>query len=385
MLTRTGWGTVVVAFAAFGIGRVFGILELFVLGAGVLTVVIAAVAASMRRAPRLAVRRLLSPATVQASEASRVDVQVENVGVHRTPMIELWEPVGDTGGATMQLAPLRSGERAVAAYRLPTERRGVVRVGPMWARRRDVLGLCARSFTVPGNVELLVLPRHVPAPFALGGSSGRLGEHLRLRAQGQAGSEFHSLREYVIGDDLRRINWKASARSNDLIVKETAVEGVRRCTVVVDLDPDAADADAFERMISAAASLVTGAFAVGLTTRLVAEDVDLRGPDVAPVALRWLATAEQRPTGTGTLPNLHTSEGMGLLVVVTGSTNSACASLVRASVGPEDTLVLVVASRFGGDRDRFVVDATGDETFAAGWASLVGAASSGRRLVGSER
>lgn len=385
MLTRTGWGAIVVALAAIAIGRVFGILELFVLGAGVLAVVLLALIASLRRPPRLAVRRLLSPVTVQAGDSSRVDVQVENVSSRRSPVIELWEPVGETGGATMQLAPLRRGERAVAAYRLPTERRGVVVVGPMWGRRRDVLGLCARSFTLPGSVELLVLPRHLPAPFALGGSAGRLGEHLRLRAYGQSGSEFHSLREYVTGDDLRRISWKASARSTDLIVKETAVEGVRRCTVVIDLDPSAADPAAFERIVSAAAALVTGAVAAGLITRLVGEDLDLRGPDVAPAALRWLATATQSPDGTGTLPSLRSGEGMGILAVVTGSTSSHCAALVRASTSPDDTVVMIAAQTVGGDRDRFVIDATQDDSFAGSWSALVGTTTTSRRLVGSRR
>lgn len=381
MLTRTGWGALAVAVAAIAIGRVFGILELFVVGAGIVAVVGVSMLLSLRRPPRLVVRRLLSPQTVQAGESARVDVQVENAGRARTAVIELWEPVGERGGATMQLAPLRRGERAVAAYRLPTERRGVVVVGPMWARRRDVLGLCARSFTVPGSVELLVLPRHVPAPFALSGSTGRLGDHLRMRAYGQAGSEFHSLREYVVGDDLRRISWKASARSDDLIVRETALEGVRRCTVVLDVDAASAGPEAFERMVSVAAGLVTGAVAAGLTTRLVADDVDLRGPDVAPVGLRWLAIAEQRPVA-GTLPTLRAGEGMGIVVVVAGSASSPCATLVRASTGPDDTLVVVAAERVGTERERFLVDATTDGGFAAGWSALVGRSTTNRAFTG---
>ncbi len=374
MLTRSGWGALVLALVAFVTGRVFGILELYVLGAGMLAAVALAVLGSLRRPPRLAVRRVLEPSVVRAGDAARVDVQVANTGSRRTPLLQLWEPVGETGGATMNLAPLRRREATAAAYRLPTASRGVVRIGPMQARRRDVLGLCQSTFVLPGSVELLVIPRYSPAPFPLSGSSGRLGEHLRMRAFGQSGSEFHSLREYVIGDDLRRISWKASARSEDFLVKETAIEGLRRCCVVVDVDDADYDSAAFERAMSAAASLVTGSVAAGLTTRLAAPDVDLRGPDVAPLALRWLAVARHQPGDPTTLPSLRSGEGLGLLVLVTGSPSSVRANEVRSAVSPDDTLVIVATASVGRERtkDRFVVDATADDGFAGGWSGLAG-------------
>jgi uncharacterized protein (DUF58 family) len=392
MLTRSGWGALLLAMIAFVVGRVFGLIELYVLGVGLIAAVGVAVATMFARPPRLAVRRLVDPSTVQAGDAARVDMQIANVGSGRSPVLQLWEPVGSTGGATMNLAPLRPRERTVAAYRLPTSSRGVVRVGPLRARRRDVLGLAARTFLVPGSGELLVMPRHTPVRFALGGSSGRLGDHLRMRAYGQSGSEFHSLREYVVGDDLRRISWKASARSNELIVTETALEGVKRCTVVFDSSPhggesaDPAEVDAaavaFERGVSAAASLVTGAVAAGLSSRVVAPDVDLRGPDVAPAALRWLATVQPEAVGVDRLPSLKAGEGMGIVLAITTSSSSAFASAVRAALSPDDTLI-VVATRTVGGGERFVIDATTTDAFVESWSSLTGAMASGPQLPSS--
>jgi uncharacterized protein (DUF58 family) len=381
VLTRSGWGAIALTFAAFVIGRTFGIIELYVLGVGVASALIVALTTLSGTPSRLAVRRLVEPSTVQAGDAARVDIQIANTGSRRSPVLQLWEPVGSSGGATMNLAPLRPHERSTAAYRLPTAARGVVRVGPMRARRRDVLGLASRTFVIPGSSELLVMPRHSPAKFALGGSSGRLGDHLRLKSQGQSGSEFHSLREYVIGDDLRRISWKASARSNDLIVKETALEGVKRCTVVLDTDVGAYDADGFERAVSAAASLVTGAAAASLTTRLVALDIDLRGHDVAPSALRWLATVQPGDNAGGIMPQLRAGEGLGVVTVVTSSGASRCAASVSSSLGPEDTLVVVATqSTSGGRGTRFVVDASSFDSFAESWAVLTGSFGGGARL-----
>lgn len=397
MLTRSGWGAIALAGAAFVIGRVFGIVELYVLGVGVLAAVVVAVVTVLRVPPRLAARRLVDPSAVQAGEHARVDLQLANAGTRRSPVLQLWEPVGASGGATMNLAPLRPKERSTAAYRLPTEQRGVVRVGPMRARRRDVLGLASRSFLVPGSSELLVLPRHTPVRFQLGGSSGRLGDHLRMRAYGQSGSEFHSLREYVVGDDLRRISWKASARSPELIVKETALEGVKRCTVVLDTtagatgpadQPSATDGGhlagtgtdedvAFERAVSVAASLVTGAAAAALATRFVAPDTDLRGHDVAPITLRWLATVRRGDGRAADLPSMKAGEGMGIVLVVTPSPAGEFAATVRASLGPDDTLVVVATRSSATRRDRFVVDATSEQAFHDSWAQLTGTMSSG--------
>jgi hypothetical protein len=391
MLTRGGWGAVALGVTCLVVGRTFGIVELYVLGAGVIGAAIVALVVVNAAPPQYAVRRRIEPSTVQAGDPARVDLQVANTARRRTPTVQLWEPVGGGGGATMHLGPLRAGERTLAAYRLPSARRGVIRVGPMKVRRRDVLGLASRTAVLPGQAELLVLPRHIPLRFALGTSSGRLGDHLRLRAHGQSGSEFHSLRQYVPGDDLRRISWKASARSTELVVKETALEGVRRCTVVLDLH---AEPEPFEMAVTATASAVTGAVVAGLNTRLVAPDTDLRGSDVGPVALRWLAAATPRTDAVAgaiaALPSLKAGEGIGIVALVTAQPAGAFAGAVRAALGPDDTLVVIDVSGAGandagpanatgparprGRGDRFTIVAPDLDALLAGWIQLTGAA-----------
>jgi uncharacterized protein (DUF58 family) len=325
MPTRQGWTAVVAAATAFAAGRVFGLIELYVLGVGLLAVVAVAVLQVQRRPARLTTHRELVPAVVQVGDEARVDLTLRNADTRRTPALELWEPVGGRGGAPMQLAALRPGETAIASYRLPTTTRGTIDLGPLHATRRDVLGLCRRTFEVPGGEQLMVVPSHHPVPFP-SAASGRLGEVLRVKAFGQTGNEFEALRDYVTGDDLRRVYWKASARSMDLIVRETAVEGMRRCTVVLDRDRSEYDPEGFERAVTVAASIVTGAAAVGLATRLVATDVDLRGPTVAQASLRWLATVDPLPGGsTSSAPALGTGDGLGVVVVVTGSADSPLA------------------------------------------------------------
>ncbi len=371
MLTRHGWTAVGSTIAAFVVGRVFGLLELFVLGAGLGVAVLVSMLSLSRPLPALQVRRIVRPSLVAVDEPARVDIQIVNAGTRRTPHLLLWEPVGDNGGAPMQLAGLAPGEVAQAAYRVPTTRRGLLTTGPLRAQRRDVLGLCRRATLVAGTDDVLIVPRHVTLPFPSAGSAGRLGQHLRMKAWGQTGGEFHSLREYVAGDDLRRINWKASARSEQLVVRETALEGVRRCTVVLDTSADAYDTDGFERAVSAAASVTLSAASVDIATRLIAPGMDLRGPDVGSTALRWLATvAPSARRRDSALIGSGAGEGLGLIVIVSSSSSTVLPDMVRGSIGPEETLVVIGVTGVTGS-SPFDVDGSSLTELVHSWTALV--------------
>jgi hypothetical protein len=139
--------------------------------------------------------------------------------------------------------------------------------------------------------------------------------------------------------------------------------------------------------VSAAASVLTGAVQAGLLTRVVATDVDLRGHDVAPVALRWLATVEPSEHTTA-VPALQTTEGLGLLVVVAPAVDSPFVAEVRANASPDDVVVVVATRHHStstvGDR-RLVVDATDDAAFTASWTALVGDGGIASRLPAAYR
>jgi uncharacterized protein (DUF58 family) len=375
MLTRHGWATLVAAVVTFVTGRLFGLIELYVFGVALVAALLGAMIIVRRPLPALQVRRIARPSTVSVGEPARVDVQLANVSTRRVPRLRLWEPVGTRGGAPMQLAPLPSGEIVTAAYRVPSGRRGVLRIGPLRAERSDPLGLCTHAQSLAGVGEVLVVPERLPLAFPGLDSRGRLGEHLRMKSWGQSGNEFHSQREYVPGDDLRRINWKSSARTGELIVRETAREGVRRCTVVLDtrateyqddIEPD----DAFERAVVAAASVVAAAAGAGVATRLVAPGIDLRGPDVAHESLSWLATVTvgNQLVDLGTNPH---SDGLGLVVLVTGNPGATSLATLRNGSAPDDTVAVITTASAPLIDTRFGVDGTSLDALQSSWHQLV--------------
>ena len=100
-------------------------------------------------------------------------------------------------------------------------------------------------------------------------------------------------------------------------------------------------------------------------------EIDLRGPDVAANALRWLATVETADEAPDAVSiNNGMSEGMGLLVVVTGDASSVAATQFRTTTGHDETLIVVCATNYTAS-NRFVVDATSTEAMIASWSVLI--------------
>lgn len=110
------------------------------------------------------------------------------------------------------------------------------------------------------NVDLVIYPKLEPASdelHLLPMNNGR-----QLSARRGAGHDLHSLREYLPQDDVRHIDWKATARARHLVVREFTSEDERRVHVVLDTHTRDAEGGAdkasarFERGVSVAASLV---------------------------------------------------------------------------------------------------------------------------------
>lgn len=375
MPNRHGWTALLGAAAAVVTGRLFGLIELYVIGTALALTVLAAWLWVRRRPATFEVRRRVRPASVTAGQPARVELQVINQGRRSSRRVFLWEPVGDRGGAPMQVGRLASGESAAAAYRIPTARRGVVTLGPLWVEQRDPFGLAGRSSAIGGTLEVLVYPQVLPIGPPSARGAGALGEHLRMKAFGQTGSEFHGMRDYQAGDDLRRINWKASARTAGLIVTETEPEGLRRCSVVLDVAgyPREGD-DAFERAVTIAASVVRASSEARLRTRFRAPGVHIEGPDVEPATLRYLARVSPAEQGAGHVRHGSSHDHLGLIVVVAAGPDGVVERTARAEASPTDTVVLVT-TRSAAPTGPFQLDGTSLEAFSAQWAALVQGAS----------
>lgn len=145
-----------------------------------------------------------------------------------------WQPSAGAVGDRHPL-DLRPRERARVPTTLTPTRRGDRQADAVTIRLRGPLGLAARqrSFVVPGSIRALhpfASRKHLPSKLAqLREIDGRSA----VRTRGQ-GTEFDSLRDYVDGDDVRAIDWRATARRQHLVVRTWQPEQHRRIVIVLD-------------------------------------------------------------------------------------------------------------------------------------------------------
>lgn len=177
-------------------------------------------------------------------------------------------PVG-SGRGEFGIQRLAPGEEAEELFAIPTQKRGVVKVGPVSVVRGDPLGLFERAHRRDDPVDLYVHPRTVLFD---GQSLGYLRDLEGLPAADLSRDDvsFHALNEYQPGDDLRHVHWRSTARTGVMMVRQ--YEETRRSHFVIGLSRssgDYASADDFELAISAAGS-------IGLRAIRDSQRVDMR-------------------------------------------------------------------------------------------------------------
>lgn len=259
-----------------------------------------AVDALLAASPRAAEVSRDVTASVRLGEAARSTLTVRNPG--RRPLRALvrdaWAPSAGAA-ANRHRVVVPAGERRRVTTALAPTRRGRRDADFVTVRATGPLGLAGRqaSLEVPGS--LLVLPpfhsrRHLPSRLArLREMDGRTA--VLVRGQG---TEFDSLREYVIGDDVRSIDWRATARAGDVVVRTWRPERDRRVLVVVDTGRLSAvrlgDETRLDAQIEAALLLAALASHAGDRVDVVAVDTAVRARiagQTGPRLMSALATA----------------------------------------------------------------------------------------------
>ena len=145
-----------------------------------------------------------------------------------------WQP--SAGAADDRHAvTVRGGERIAIQTALTPTRRGDRRADRVTVRSVGPLGLAARQRSFPVDGSIRALPpftsrKHLPSRLAI---LRQLDGRSAVRVRG-AGTEFDSLRDYVIGDDVRSIDWRATARRNAVVVRTWQPERDRRLILVLD-------------------------------------------------------------------------------------------------------------------------------------------------------
>jgi uncharacterized protein (DUF58 family) len=215
---------------------------------------------ALAASPRKLVLTRAGDMSARLGEPVDVTLLVHNVGRRRfRGMVrDAWAPSARAEPRTHPV-DVGVGQRQAIPTRLRPMRRGDQTSAVVTARSIGPLGLAGRqgSHIVPWSVRILppfLSRKHLPSRLA---KLRELDGLIPVLIRGQ-GTEFDSLREYVVGDDVRSIDWRATARRADVVVRTWRPERDRRVVIVVDtgrtsagrvgVDPTASDPGGWPRL-----------------------------------------------------------------------------------------------------------------------------------------
>jgi uncharacterized protein (DUF58 family) len=252
--TARGTATAILGGALLAAGAQWRYPGVLGLGGALLAMVVLGFLSVLGRSP-VSVRRSVWPLEVTRFEPCGGTLRIRRSRGLLPVAVEAVEHLAGKP-VPVQVPQLARGGTASIEYAIPTERRGVLAVGPLDVRRRALAGLAENRAALGGTVQVRVLPRILPVTgMPSGVRRGHAGADERVQ---HGGTDLVGLREYLPGDDLRRLHWATSARTGTLMVREDADPSLAHLTVLLDdragsyPGPDAAD---MEDAIEVAASL----------------------------------------------------------------------------------------------------------------------------------
>ncbi len=262
MLTASGKWSLGSALVLFASGWVFQYRILFVLAYALIAALLLAMAWVLRQ-PSLSAFQHVQPAVVGAGEPAHATVITTNTGRRsNAPLIA--SNIIDGAPSSVAIPKLEPGGQDRSLILLPTTRRGHFDVGPLTIDRSDPFGLLRRE-THQGSIATLVVHPEIHPMTTLPTGHRRELEGARSVIPQEGGISFHSLRDYVAGDDLRLIHWRSVAKTGSLMVRKNIVTSEPRLMVVLDTwsgsyatpGKKGDSLESFEDAVRVAASLVS--------------------------------------------------------------------------------------------------------------------------------
>lgn len=348
MPTIRGWALLGAGLALAILWYLFGDPELLLTGIFFLLASVVGLVYIRVHRPHLGVGRRLGSAVVHNGDTTTVTLVLENRGRRRVRRLVVEDEVEQLGLATFELAALAPGETATATYRVTCRPRGVYWVGPARASSSDPLGLAELS-SPSGALDRIVV---YPSVEELSGFPIVRGQDQAMNASrpehSQTGGEdFYTLREYHRGDDLRRVHWPYSAKTDQLMIRQLETPWQSRALVLLDVRPSSYEsADAFETAVSGAASVITHLVRSGFDADLWAGDVDTIDATQYSTAMENLALVEPNDAiDIGSVAaRLRAKGGGGALVLVTGVADRALLGVQQLLSSDYRTTVLMGAT-----------------------------------------
>ncbi len=332
MLTVRGrWlaGTGLVVLVA---AMVSGQRDVMRVGLLLLALPLVALVLVLRARLRMSAERSVEPAQVALGTPMHGRITLGHDSLLPAALLELEDQVPPELGEPPRLLVDRATShwQRTVEYPLLGRARGHYRTGPLMVRTTDPFGLVQLDRTFTATSEVVVTPQVFDLTRVAGGGSGGSAGEARPRRIGVVGADDVLVREYRQGDDTRRIHWRSTARSGELMVRREEQALDPSTSVLLDTRASAHAGrglhHSLEWAVSAVASvglrLAADGYAVDVTTSEgpLQRAATGRGPVAADALLQQLTdlkTVKGRDLGH-LLTDVHSERGEHLVVAVLG-------------------------------------------------------------------
>lgn len=348
MPTTRGWALLGAGLALVVLWWLLGDEELLLASAFFLVGMGGALVYVHLHEPSLRIGRRLGNTAVHNGDTVQVTLTLRNSADRPVRNLTVFDEVETLGVASFELSGIAASGVATATYRVLCRPRGVYRVGPSRTAASDPLGL-AELPAPDGPVDQLVVYPSIEElqgfPIVRGQDPSMAAsrpEHAR-----RGGEDFYTLREYQRGDDLRRIHWPSSARTDRLMIRQLETPWQSRALVLLDVRSQVYESDdAFETAVSGAASVVTHLVRSGFDADLWSGDPRAIDASRYGAAMERLALVEPQSAIDleSAASHIRYRGGGGALVIVTGTADRTLISVQQLLSRDYPTSVLLGVS-----------------------------------------
>lgn len=281
MITTRGWAALGAAAALGILWIAFGELELLAVGFFLAASVVVGSVLVWRAKPDATLLRRVTPVLLYDGDRARVEIEL----YARSPMppMIIEDEVRGLGTARFATARAMRGTTVTAHYEILCRPRGVYQIGPARLVISDPLGMAAAHAEGKKIDRLVVFPQIQQLegyPIVRGYDPSVQSARPSFAPHG--GEDFFTLREYRLGDDLRRVHWPSTAKRDELMIRQLEVPWQSRALIIFDPRPGPYESPAaFEQAVRGTASILHHFFLGGFAPSMWS------GEATAPSASRY--------------------------------------------------------------------------------------------------
>ncbi len=268
MPTVRGWAALGVAAALVVLWAAFGEIELLGTATFLIAATLLGVASVRYGTPRVDIVRRIYPS--QVHEGDSMVIEIDLAATRRAGNLTVEDSVHGLGVARFAAARAAVHQPLTGRYEVLCRSRGVYTVGPAIVGVSDPFGLAECNVAAGPPDRLTVFPRiedlaGFPAVRGRDGST----QFTRPAHAPQDGEDFFTLREYQVGDDLRKVHWPSSAKRDQLMIRQLDIPWQARALVLLDQRAGRyPTGEHFEQAVRGAASVVSHLYRGGFSPEL---------------------------------------------------------------------------------------------------------------------